>query len=475
MRQVEFPIFAFALLVIAANTHALAANRSALVIGNDDYEQVTKLQKAANDARAVGETLEHIGFKVMRAENLSRREMNKQIQLFASKLEKGDEALFFFAGHGVEINGRNYLLPTDIPQAAPAQEGFVATEAIAVDRVLDRIRERGTSVSILVLDACRDNPFPKSGTRSLGGTRGLARMPAPEGTFIMYSAGVGQKALDSLGSDDPHTNSVFTRSLVPLLKEPGFSLTATARQVRRDVQALARTISHDQRPAYYDEVTGKFFFVRGTDPGVTPPQHVRSQDDILWASIEASKNSADFDFYLRQFPRGKFAALAKLRLERLNKVKPVSPVKSPPDSKPVREVSDLRGTWTCAGTATTKCAKMTCTANVVVSENLSKTRFVGRTRISCRTRARKRCRLPRGVKRQQKAEGVISGKVDGSRVRVTFVAEKPNADMSSISEYELTSDTLTYKRDLQGQSTNYRETCRWTGSNEASPVADRPR
>ena len=156
-------------------------------------------------------------------------------------------------------------------------------------------------------------------------------------------------------------------------------------------------------------------------------------------------------------------------------MKPVPPDKSPPEGKPVREASDLRGNWACAGTATTKCAKMTCTANVVVSENLSKTRFVGRTRISCRTQARKGCRLPRSVKRQQKAEGVISGKVDGSRVRVTFVAEKPNADMSSISEYELTSDTLTYKRDLQGQSTNYRETCRWTEGNEASPVAGRPR
>lgn len=118
---------------------------------------------------------------------------------------------------------------------------------------------------------------------------------------------------------------------------------------------------------------------------------------------------------------------------------------------------------------------MTCTASGVVSESLSKTRFAGRTKVSCRTRARKGCRLPRSVKRQQTAEGTVTLKVDGSRVRLTFVAEKPNADMSSISEYELKGDTLTYKRDLQGQSSNYRETCRWTGTEMASPAADRPR
>lgn len=111
----------------------------------------------------------------------------------------------------------------------------------------------------------------------------------------------------------------------------------------------------------------------------------------------------------------------------------------------------------------------------MVSENLSKTRFVGRTILNCRTQAKKGCRLPRSVKRQQTAEGTVSGKVDGTRVRLTFVAEKPNADMSSISEYELQGDTLTYKRDLQGQSTNYRETCRWAETKKASPVAGQPR
>ncbi len=207
-------------LLLLASGDIVLAKRVALVIGNDDYQDVVKLQKAANDAKAMGDALESVGFEVYRAKDVTRRNMNRQLQTFYSKLNPGDEALFFYAGHGIEIAGRNYLLPTDIPTATPGGEDFIKSEAVPVDRILDSIRKRGTRVAIMVLDACRDNPFPSEGTRSLGGTRGLARMPTAEGTFIMYSAGVGQTALDRLADDDPHPNSVFTRSLVPLIKNP---------------------------------------------------------------------------------------------------------------------------------------------------------------------------------------------------------------------------------------------------------------
>ena len=330
MRNCAIWIIAAACLLLASTPSALAAKRMALVIGNDAYAQVTKLKKAVNDARAVGKALEAIGFKVMRAENLSRREMNRQIQLFASGLDTGDEALFFFAGHGVEINGRNYLLPIDIPEATPGQEGFVTTEAIAVDQVLGRIQERGTRISILVLDACRDNPFPKTGTRSLGGSRGLARMLAPEGTFIMYSAGVGQTALDRIGDDDPHANSVFTRSFVPLLRKPGLSLTAVARQVRRDVQKLARTISHDQRPAYYDEITGDFFFAgqggggagagAGVAAGLMSPTPIDPAAQA-WQLISGTSTASELEIFIKRFPDGFYADLARARLAKLKEKK----------------------------------------------------------------------------------------------------------------------------------------------------------
>lgn len=322
--MLRFTIAALLAVTISLSAgKANASKRVALVIGNDAYTGVAKLQKAVNDARTMAETLDGIGFRVMRVENVSRREMNRALLRFTSQLETGDEALFFFAGHGVEIAGRNYLLPTDVPVAKPGQEDFVTSEAIAVDKILDNIRRRGTRVSILVLDACRDNPFPRAGTRSLGGTRGFSRIAAPKGTFIMYSAGVGQAALDRLSDDDPHANSVFTRSLVPLLKQPGLSLTATARQVRRTVEKLAATVAHDQRPAYYDEVTGDFFFSgkeRSKLPASAAPLP-QSPAALAWAEVKSSNSEAVLEAFIKQFPNDVYAELARARLRELQEKK----------------------------------------------------------------------------------------------------------------------------------------------------------
>lgn len=320
MRQTAYLILCF-FLSFAATAAPAQAKRVALVIGNDDYGQVTKLKKAAADARAVSEALKAIGFEVLSAENVSRREMNSEVQRFVSRLEAGDEAVFFYAGHGVEIDDRNFLLPTDIPSATPGQEGFVTSEAIPVDQILSRIRARGTRVSILVLDACRDNPFPKAGTRSLGGTRGLARMAAPEGAFIIYSAGTGQTALDRLSNDDDNPNSVFTRKLIPLVSEPGLPLVQMARRLRRDVQALARTVSHDQRPAYYDEITGDFFFAGRSpevaDQGLGKPQLSLSPAAQAWAATKDTESVAILESFIARFPDSAYAGFAKARLGEL--------------------------------------------------------------------------------------------------------------------------------------------------------------
>lgn len=319
------------LVLLLAGGQVAAAKRVALVIGNDDYQEVVKLQKAGNDATAMAEALAGAGFEVIRAKNVSRREMNFQLQTFYSKLEPGDEALFFYAGHGIEISGRNYLLPTDIPSAKPGREDFIKSEAIPVDRILRSIRRRATRVAIMILDACRDNPFPSEGTRSLGGTRGLARMASAEGTFIMYSAGVGQTALDRLSDDDPHPNSVFTRSLVPLIKKPGFSLTRTARMVRRQVQDLAGQVAHNQRPAYYDEVTGDFFFSGKDQEAVAtqtqPPKPADTQggsgsidrEALFWSSVKDSSSPAILNTYLKKYPDGQFAELAQLKIAELQR------------------------------------------------------------------------------------------------------------------------------------------------------------
>ncbi len=330
MRHSIISTFLVVVLLFAGSQLALA-KRVALVIGNDDYQEVVKLQKAANDATAMAEVLTSVGFEVIRAKNVSRRDMNFQLQTFYSKLEPGDEALFFYAGHGIEISGRNYLLPTDIPSAKPGREDFIKSEAIPVDRILRSIRRRATRVAIMILDACRDNPFPSEGTRSLGASRGLARMPTAEGTFIMYSAGVGQTALDRLSDDDPHPNSVFTRSLVPLIEKPGFSLTRTARLVRRQVQDLAGKVAHNQRPAYYDEVTGDFFF-SGKGQQVTSTQAQPSKptgtqggsssfdrEALFWSSVKDSSSPAILNTYLKKYPDGQFAELAQLKIAELQR------------------------------------------------------------------------------------------------------------------------------------------------------------
>lgn len=234
------------------------ARRVALVIGNDRYEQLPALQKAGNDARAIGETLQRLGFEVIRLENAPRRVMNQKLVEFTGKIGRGDTAFFFYAGHGVEVKGINYLLPVDTPEARDGEEGLITGEGIAADSIIERMQERGAKVSLLVLDACRDNPFKKPGTRGVGTTRGLGQMTAPEGVFVLYSAGLGQTALDRLSDKDPHPNSVFTRTFVSLLGKPGVSLQQVAKDTQLEVRRLAATVNHPQMPAYYDQILGQF-------------------------------------------------------------------------------------------------------------------------------------------------------------------------------------------------------------------------
>lgn len=267
-------IFAALALLLTAWAPASAA-RLALVIGNDNYAEVTRLEKARNDATAIGAVLGNLGFSVSLVTDASRREMNRSIQDFVNLVNPGDTAMVFYAGHGVEIDGENYLLPIDTPDASGGQAEFISAEAISLDDLLERLRARKAQLNIVILDACRNNPFSAKGTRSLGGNQGLARISAPQGTFVMYSADVGEAALDRLAKDDPNPNSVFTRTLIPLLQKPGLDLVDTARDVRRKVRDLASTIRHEQTPAYYDAVLGDFFFTdaqpgAGKDPPSDP-------------------------------------------------------------------------------------------------------------------------------------------------------------------------------------------------------------
>jgi uncharacterized caspase-like protein len=227
------------------------------VIGIDAYESVPPLQKAVNDARAMTSVLRELGFEVTSGENLGRAGLSRKLIEFESGLRPGDTALFFFAGHGFEIRGQNFLLPADVPSVFEGQEELIKDSAFAADRIIDRIRERGARTVVAVLDACRNNPFERPGGRSVSGTRGLAQMTPAEGVFVVFSAGAKQEAIDRLSDDDENPNSVFTRVFRKQLATPGLALDQMVKRTRLEVRDLARTIGREQTPAYYDQIVGE--------------------------------------------------------------------------------------------------------------------------------------------------------------------------------------------------------------------------
>ncbi len=231
------------------------ANRKALVIGNDKYTDVAQLINAVADAQAMTQALRSTGFTVFEHLNLDEKRFRAALRDFRQRIEPGDEVVFFFAGHGVQVANANYLLPIDIKGESEEQ---VRDEAVLLQRVLDDVQDRRAKFALAVIDACRDNPFKGVG-RSLGG-RGLAPTTAATGQMIMFSAGSGQQALDRLGKDDKERNGVFTRVLVREMSKPGVSVDRVLRNVRNEVVRLARSIGHEQTPALYDQAVGDFYF-----------------------------------------------------------------------------------------------------------------------------------------------------------------------------------------------------------------------
>jgi hypothetical protein len=250
---------------MAASLDAHAEKRIALVVGNDGYENISKLQRAVNDAKAVSSALQGLGFQVLLATDVGRRDLVRQLSAFMDKVEPGDTALLFYSGHGVEIRGANYILPTDVPAARQGQESLLTGEAISTDKVISDLQDRGARATVFVLDACRDNPFKEGDTKSLGGVRGLAVGRPPEGVFVLYAAGVGQSALDRMPGDDPDPNSVFTRMFLKEIRKKEYPMVAVAKSVQVAVRDLSLTANHTQVPAYYDQVIGQLYLA-GTGP-----------------------------------------------------------------------------------------------------------------------------------------------------------------------------------------------------------------
>jgi len=263
-------VTSLAICVAAVAAPAYAEKRVALVVGNNDYKNVPKLLKAVNDARTMGDTLKQLGFTVMVAENQNRQAFSQTLLAFDKSVEAGDTAFFFYAGHGFEIAGQNFLLPTDVPAATEGQEELVRDASVLADRIIERLQNRKVRTAILVFDACRNNPFERAGTRAVAGGGGLAPMTQlPEGVFSIFSAGPRQTALDRLSNDDANPNSVFTRTFAKQLTEPGANLVQVAQRTRRLVSEMAETVRHKQIPVYFDQMVDDVF-LNGVSKG--PPE-----------------------------------------------------------------------------------------------------------------------------------------------------------------------------------------------------------
>lgn len=321
--------------VLASTTAALAERRLALLIGINDYEHIPRLEKAVGDVYAMEAKLKSLNFDVTSVINPDRRTLNIALGRFAARLGPNDLAFVHFSGHGVEIDGDNFLLPRDIPKPVNGQQDTVKYEAIGLRRLISQFNSTGARARVFVIDACRDNPFEQSGVRSVGSSRGLARVEAPAGNFIMYSAGYRQMALDKLGPDDQENTSVYTRVLLSKLGQPGLPLAKIAREVRAEVQTIAQGIGHVQRPAYYDELSSSLVLVpEGAKPAVetkpapvvaaispTPATSEKQIELLYWNEVRTSQDPAVLQSYLAQYPNGSFAPLAKLRITALKNAK----------------------------------------------------------------------------------------------------------------------------------------------------------
>lgn len=295
-------------LLLALTCLALPAQakRLALVIGNDSYQSVPDLRNARADARAVARALEAAGFDVTLKTDLNERAFLAALRDLRKNMQGGDDVVIYYAGHGVQISGGNYLLPTDI---ASDTEDQVKDESIPLQRVLEDLQEQKARFTLAIIDACRDNPFKGKG-RNIGG-RGLQPVNPATGQMVLYSAGAGQQALDRLSDHDRDPNGLFTRILLKEINRPGLSADRMLRSVRDQVVHLAKSANHDQVPALYDQTIGEFHFQRVAGKVAEPVSGINlvapetsglSLDDLKqeekrrtdWAAWQA-RMQADYD------------------------------------------------------------------------------------------------------------------------------------------------------------------------------------
>ncbi|HUL10457.1 MAG TPA: caspase family protein [Candidatus Acidoferrum sp.] len=297
-------------------------DRIALVIGNAAYK-IGALQNPVNDARAMATVLKQLGFQVILRENASKQQMEQAVSEFGHALTPGSVALFYYAGHGLQLNGHNFLVPVD---AEIATEPDVRLQTLDSDAIVDQLVASGSDVNLMILDACRNNPFEQR-FRSQGG--GLAQIDAPKGTLIAYATAPGHVASDGAGG-----NGLYTAKLIDAMKTPGIPIEEMFKRVRI---AVSQATSDAQTPWEASSLVGDFYFSGPTTVVVNAPV---DRDALYWQSVKDSSEPALIQTYLDQFPQGAFVPLAKARIAALRA--PTAP--APPAATP-GSVSAFDGIW----------------------------------------------------------------------------------------------------------------------------------
>jgi uncharacterized caspase-like protein len=262
------PITAFVLLLVSLTVHPQqgrqlvqgdstpSTKRIALVIGNGAYENAPPLKNPPNDALDIAEVLSRVGFSVEHGVNLTQRQMKGMIREFGQKLKGGGQGLFYFAGHGVQLRGRNYLIPVD---ANIQSEADVEDQGVDTNLMLGMMDEAGNGLNVVILDACRNNPFSRS-FRSA--SNGLAQMDAPSGTLIAYATAPG-----SVASDGNARNGLYTQELLKNILMPGLSIEEVFKRVRISVR---QSTANKQTPWESSSLTGDFYFRRSNETTDAP-------------------------------------------------------------------------------------------------------------------------------------------------------------------------------------------------------------
>jgi hypothetical protein len=310
-----------AAFLISGNA-AFADKRVAFVVGNAAYKSVAPLPNPAIDAKSMAGVLRNVGFDVVEGVNLTRDKMTAKLLEFGKKAEGADVAVFFYAGHGIAIDGTNYLLPVDADLKSEMDVKLGA--AINVDLTLEQTMS-DAKVKLVFLDACRDNPFAAKirsakATRSVNVATGLAEMKSGEGTLIAFATGPGQTALDG----EQGTNSPFTRALVANIAQPGVEIQQAMTKVRAQVN---EETGKNQLPWGHTNLIGAVY-LNGAGAPVdaaaeapnTPAVAAGAASDVeleFWRSVKDANKPEELNAYLTNYPNGTFKSLALARIATL--------------------------------------------------------------------------------------------------------------------------------------------------------------